>query len=117
MLIGNLEKDTEVTIHVTDGVKAVQLSSQVLELSKTDLQECMVAARRMDYQSFIGIQAIRVGERIVSFSSENITCTITALKDNKPYSWKNVVISASSPSSLSSAVGLSDIVIVFQNGE
>ena len=92
MLIGNLEKDTEVTIHVTDGVKAVQVSSLVLELSKTDLQECMVAARRMDYQSFIGIQAIRVGERIVSFSSENITCTITALKDNKPYSWKNVKI-------------------------
>ena len=33
MLIGDLEKDTTVTIHVTDGIKAVQLNSQVLELS------------------------------------------------------------------------------------
>ncbi len=92
MLIGNLDKDTEVTIHVTDGIKAVQLNSQVLDLSKTDRQAGMEAAKKMDYQSFIGIKAIRVGDRFVSFSSENITCTITALKNNKPYSWKNVKI-------------------------
>lgn len=92
MLIGDLEKDTEVTIHVTDGSKAVQLNSQVLELSKPDQQACIEAARKLNYQSYIVIRAIRVGERVVSFSSENITCSVTALKNNKPYSWKAVKI-------------------------
>lgn len=92
MLIGDLEKDTTVTIHVTDGTKAVQLSSQVLELSKTDQQACLDVARKLDYQSCIGIKAIMAGDRLVSFSSENISCTVTALKNNKPYSWKNVKI-------------------------
>lgn len=92
MLIGDLEKDTMVTIHVTDGIKAVQLNSQVLELSKADHDVCLETAKKMQYQSFIGIRAIKAGERIVSFSSENITCTLTALKRNKPYSWKEVKI-------------------------
>ncbi|MDD6290851.1 MAG: PilZ domain-containing protein [Lachnospiraceae bacterium] len=92
MLIGNLDHDTKVTIYVTDGIKAVQLTSQVLYLSKTDYLVCMEKAKNLDYQSFIGIKVIKAGERIVNFSSENITCTITALKNYKPYSWDNVKI-------------------------
>lgn len=94
MLIGNLNHDTTVTIHVTDGVKAVQLNSQVVELSKADQQVCMGEAKKLDYQSFIGIKVIKAGDRIVNFSSENVTCSITALKDNKPYSWNGVKIVA-----------------------
>lgn len=92
MQIGDLEKDTTVTIRVTDGVKAVQLNSQVLELGKEDQKVCAELAKRLHYQSFLGIEAIKAGDRIVSFSSENITCTLTALTNNKPYSWKEVKI-------------------------
>lgn len=94
MLIGNLDNGTAVTIHVTDGIKAVQLNSQVVELSKTDRQVCLEEAKRLDYQSFIVIKAIKAGERILNFSSENISCTITALNHKKPYSWKDVKIVA-----------------------
>ena len=62
MLIGDLEKDTTVTIHVTDGTKAVQLNSQVLELTKTDHQVCLETAQKLHYRSFVGIQAIKSGD-------------------------------------------------------
>lgn len=94
MLIGNLDHGTAVTIHVTDGVKAVQLNSQVVELSSTDRQVCLEKANSLDYQSFIVIKVIKAGERILNFSSENISCTITALSHKKPYSWKDVKIVA-----------------------
>lgn len=92
MRIGELEKDTTVTIHVTDGVKAVQLDSQVLDLGKEDQKICLETAKKLRFQSFLGIQAIMAGDRVVSFSSDKITCTVTALYKNKPYSWKEVKI-------------------------
>ncbi len=92
MLIGELDKNTTVTIHVTDGEKAVQLNSQVLELSEQDREVCLKATRKLDYRSYIAIQVIKAGDRFVNFSSDRITCTVTALKNNKPFSWKEVQI-------------------------
>lgn len=92
MLIGDLDKDTEVTIRVTDGEKAVQFNSPVLELSEADHQACLKEVKKLGYQSFVGIQVIKAGDRFVNFSSDKITCTVTALKNNKPYSWKEVKI-------------------------
>lgn len=92
MLIGKLEVGTAATIHVTDGLKAVQLNSKVIAVTDSDKKLCEALVKKQGYKSYICLKAITANNRVVSFTSENITCTITALSGKKPYSWKGVTI-------------------------
>lgn len=92
MLIQDLEIGSTVTIHVTDGDRAVQLSSTTIDLNKVDHKICKDAAKNYGYDAFACIQAVKARNCIVNFTGDNITCSITALKNKKPYLWKQVEI-------------------------
>lgn len=92
MLIEDLKTDSTVTIYVTDGERAVQLSSSILSLNNEDAQICLKEAKALGYNSFLAVKAITSGDYIVSFLSENITCCVTAVQNKKPYSWEHVKI-------------------------
>ena len=92
MYIGDLKKDTAVTLYVTDGVKAVQLESCVISVSESDNKVCSSVARKLGFKSFVSIKPIIVNNTIVSFSSEKISISMTAIDGRKPYTWKDVQV-------------------------
>lgn len=92
MLIRDLEIGSTIAIHVTDGERAVQLSSTTIDLNKVDHKICKDVAKNYGYNSFACIQAVKARNCVVNLAGDNITCSITALKNKKPYLWKQVEI-------------------------
>lgn len=92
MLIGDLDKNTIINVNVTDGEKSVQISSEVLDLSEEDYNFCKKASTQFHFESFVAVDLMKEGDRIINFLSARVICILTALKDDRPYSWNNVKI-------------------------
>lgn len=92
MLIGDLDKNTIINVNVTDGDKSVQINSEVLELSEEDYNFCKKAATQFHFESFVAVDLMKEGDKVINFLSARVICILTALKDERPYSWNNVKI-------------------------
>ena len=92
MLIGDLDKNTVINVNVTDGEKSVQINSEVLELSEEDYNFCKKASTQFHFESFVVVDLMKEGDKVINFLSARVICILTALKDERPYSWNNVKI-------------------------
>lgn len=92
MLIGDLDKNTIINVNVTDGEKSVQINSEVLDLSAEDYNFCKKAASQFNFESFVAVDLMKEGNKVINFLSARVICILTALKDERPYSWNNVKI-------------------------
>lgn len=92
MLIGDLDKNTIINVNVTDGEKSVQINSAVLDLSAEDYNFCKKAASQFNFESFVAVDLMKEGDKVINFLSARVICILTALKDSRPYSWNNVKI-------------------------
>lgn len=92
MLIGDLDKNTIINVNVTDGDKSVQINSEVLELSEEDYAFCKKASTQFHFESFVAVDLMKEGDKVINFLSARVICILTALKDERPYSWNNVKI-------------------------
>lgn len=92
MLIGQLDKGTEITVNVTNGDKSVQIISKIVELSQEDYEYCRKASKQFKYKSFTVVDLMKEGDKVINFLSANIICMLSGLKEGKPYTWNNVKI-------------------------
>lgn len=90
--LSDLEVGTIVTINATDYEKSVRLESEVLEISDTDRQFVTDSVKSFGKEVFCILNLITEGNIPISFLSVRVKCILTALINDKPYSWNDVKI-------------------------
>ena len=92
MRLNNLEVGTIVTINATDYEKSVRMESEILDISPEDRLFVEKAIKSLNKEVFCVLDLITEGKAVINFLSVRVKCTLTALINDKPYSWNNVKI-------------------------
>lgn len=92
MRLNNLDVGTIVTINATDYEKSVRMESEVLSVSLEDRLFIEKAVQSLNKEVFCVLDLITEGKVVINFLSVRVKCTLTALIDDKPYSWNDVKI-------------------------
>ena len=92
MRLNNLDIGTIVTINATDYEKSVRIESEVLSISTEDRLFIEKAVKSLNKEVFCVLDLITEGKAVINFLSVRVKCTLTALIDDKPYSWNDVKI-------------------------
>lgn len=92
MRLNNLDVGTIVTINATDYEKSVRMESEVLSVSLEDRLFIEKAVQSLNKEVFCVLDLITEGKAVINFLSVRVKCTLTALIDDKPYSWNDVKI-------------------------
>lgn len=93
MLINEVSNGTIVTIHVEDSYgREASFESTVITCSQKFVNKLTDIAEQMGTKSFIPIELVTEKEKSINFQSSGIKCSITALINEKPYTWKQVRI-------------------------
>ena len=73
--------------------KSVRMESKVLSVSLEDRLFIEKAVQSLNKEVFCVLDLITEGKAVINFLSVRVKCTLTALIDDKPYSWNDVKIS------------------------
>lgn len=92
MRLNNLDVGTIVTINATDYEKSVRMESEVLSVSLEDRLFIEKTVQSLNKEVFCVLDLITEGKAVINFLSVRVKCTLTALIDDKPYSWNDVKI-------------------------
>lgn len=92
MRLNNLEVGTIVTINATDYEKSVRMESEILDISPEDRLFVEKAIKSLNKEVFCVLDLITEGKAVINFLSVRVKCTLTALINDKPYSWNDVKI-------------------------
>lgn len=92
MRLNNLEVGTIVTINATDYEKSVRMESEILDISPEDRLFIEKAVKGLNKEVFCVLDLITEGKAVINFLSVRVKCTLTALINDKPYSWNDVKI-------------------------
>lgn len=92
MKINDLEIGTIVTINATDYEKSVRMESEVLNISEADRVFVTNAVNNLHKEVFCVLDLITEGDAVINFLSVRVKCIMTALINDKPYSWDDVKI-------------------------
>lgn len=92
MRLNNLDVGTIVTLNATDYEKSVRMESEVLSVSLEDRLFIEKAVQSLNKEVFCVLDLITDGKAVINFLSVRVKCTLTALIDDKPYSWNDVKI-------------------------
>lgn len=92
MRLNNLDVGTIVTINATDYEKSVRMESEVLSVSLEDRLFIEKAVQSLNKEVFCVLDLITEGKAVINFLSVRVKYTLTALIDDKPYSWNDVKI-------------------------
>lgn len=92
MYISELTEGTIVTIDVAGDRGSIRLESEVFSLEESDADYVNRGAQKAGLSHFVAVQTIMDNNHPINFISAKVRCNVTALQDNKPYSWQNVKI-------------------------
>lgn len=92
MRLNDLDIGTIVTINATDYEKSVRMESEVLSVSTEDRLFIEKAVKSLNKEVFCVLDLITEGKAVINFLSVKVKCTLTALINDKPYSWDDVKI-------------------------
>ena len=92
MRLSDLETGTIVTINVTDFEKSVRVESEVLSVSAEDKLFVEKAVKSLHKNVFCILELITEGDLVINFLSVRVKCILTALINDRPYSWNDVKI-------------------------
>lgn len=92
MKINALEVGTIVTINATDFEKSIRMESEVLSVSDEDKTFVTEAVKGMHKEAFCILDLITEENIPINFISVRVKCIMTALINEKPYSWEDVKI-------------------------
>lgn len=92
MRLNDLDIGTIVTINATDYEKSVRMESEVLSISTEDKLFIEKAVKSLNKEVFCVLDLITEGKAVINFLSVKVKCTLTALINDKPYSWNDVKI-------------------------
>lgn len=92
MKINALEVGTIVTINATDFEKSIRMESEVLSVSDEDKTFVTEAVKGMHKEAFCILDLITEENIPINFLSVRVKCIMTALINEKPYSWEDVKI-------------------------
>lgn len=92
MMISDLLKDTLVSISVVGNNRRIRLDTKVVDVTFDDIEYMKKVAVQSSFKSFIALDLVKDGNKVINFVSANINCYITAQVYGKPYRWKGVKI-------------------------
>lgn len=92
LLIHELDPDAVLTIECSDGTKSIKIESVAITPTDNDLDYIQKSAEQMHFCSFIVIDLIKEGNFTINFLSAKVICKVTALKEDRPYTWAAVKI-------------------------
>lgn len=92
MRLNDLDIGTIVTINATDYEKSVRMESEVLSVSTEDRLFIEKAVKSLNKEVFCVLDLITEWKAVINFLSVKVKCTLTALINDKPYSWNDVKI-------------------------
>lgn len=92
MRLSDLEIGTIVTINATDFEKSIRMESEILSVSSEDKLFIERAVKSLHKEVFCVLELITEGDLVINFLSVKVKCVLTALINDKPYSWNDVKI-------------------------